>query len=194
MKRANKSPDFAYGDMQFLMSGQLMKLPRVPSACPDHFGSLWKDKYFQIKKITLFTFSLIALASSCIYAQAQNSAVKSNKPLKHVTTAENENTGMPAVTLGTIETTATSRENILAYPRLLTRLLDCEVTGYDFSLTENGKTWGPVSVKGAVLNEAIKDKIKDLDPVNIKISITNIHVKCGSEEGIAKPINIEYNH
>lgn len=150
-----------------------------------------------MKKTLLFALSLTVFISlNCI---AQDSRItKDRKPRLHdansQATAVNSD-GAPVVLLGTIETTVTSREQVLAYPRLLPQALNCEVTGFDFSITANGTTWGPVSVKGAVFNDDVKDKIKELEPGNIKISINNISVKCtGGEEAMAKPINLAYNH
>jgi hypothetical protein len=155
--------------------------------------SIFSYKYFAMNKIASVALSLACLTLGNVYAQ-NNSAKNNSKQIASAAPAQNEVSAISVVRLGTIETTTTSREKILAYPRLLPQSLDCEVTGYDFVMTANGKTWGPVSVKGAVLNEDIKDKIKDQDPSDVKISITNIRVKCGSEEVTAKPISIEYNH
>jgi hypothetical protein len=147
-----------------------------------------------MKKTSLTVVAIVSIIVGHASAQSSNNLVKTSKPFARVGTTQNESVMVSVVRLGTIETATTSREKILAYPRLLPQSLDCEVTGYDFAMTANGKAWGPVNVKGAVLNEDIKDKIKDQDPSDVKISITNIRVKCGSEEVTAKPISIEYNH
>jgi hypothetical protein len=90
----------------------------------------------------------------------------------------------------------TSREKVLAYPRLLAQALNCEVTGFSISITSNNKTWGPVDVKGAAFPEDVRDKIKEADaPPTVKISIDKIMVKCnGGDEVAAKPIVVEYDH
>lgn len=105
-----------------------------------------------------------------------------------------QNEGIPVVTVGTIDAPVTSREKVLAYPRLLAHSLSCEVTDFEFSLTSGGKTWGPVAVKGTAFSVEVKDKIKETEPENVKISITNIHLKCSGQQVTANPINLEYNH
>lgn len=156
-------------------------------------------------KNLLLTCLLIASAS--VYSHAQDGTLMPRQwgtslPMM-VTTAEpflrispSAGTGTPVVTVGTINTAVTSREKVLGYPRLLVQELNCEVTGFSFTLTANGKTFGPVKVKGAVFNDEIKDKIKETEaPPSVKISITDITVKCsGSEETTATPISIEYDH
>lgn len=138
------------------------------------------------------TLSLVFFAATCSYAQT--TGAPHLRKANH-TMATTDNGGAPPVTVGTIETPVTSREKVLAYPRLLVQQLNCEVTGFDFALTANGKTWGPVSVKGAAFDEEVKNKVKETEPDNVKISITNIHVSCnGGAETIAKPINIEYHY
>lgn len=101
---------------------------------------------------------------------------------------------LPVVTVGIIDAPVTSREKVLAYPRLLVQSLGCEVTDFEFSLTAGGKTWGPVPVKGTAFSVEVKDKIKETEPDNVKLSITNIHIKCSGQEMTANPINLEYNH
>ncbi len=102
--------------------------------------------------------------------------------------------GVPVVTVGTIETAVTSREKVLAYPRLLPQALGCDVLSFDFAITAGGKTWGPVGVKGPAFSTEVKDKIKETEPENVKISITNIRLKCSGQEMTANSINLEYNH
>ena len=146
-----------------------------------------------MKKMTFLTLSLIITTS--FHSFAQNNTVKTSTPLSRITPAEN-NDGTPVVTIGTIETAITSREKVLAYPRLLVQELNCEVTGFRCSISANGKTWGPFKVKGAAFNDDIKDKVKELEsPPAVKIFIDNIMVKCnGGAEVAAKPINVEYDH
>lgn len=154
-----------------------------------------------MKKLLLLTPSLIAL-SFCAVAQKAATAnsrngntVTANQPFKRADPAA-KNDGAPVVTIGTIESAVTSREKVLAYPRLLAQELNCEITGFSCTISCNGKTYGPFTVKGAVFNDDIKDKVKELEaPPKVKISIDDIHVKCnGGEEVAAKPINVEYDH
>ena len=149
-----------------------------------------------MKKTLVLALSLTVFTSATGMAQ-DNRMQRDHKSRVTGATAQAtaaNNDGAPSVLVGTIETTQTSREQVLAYPRLLPQALNCDVTGFDFSITADGKTWGPVSVKGAVFSDEVKDKIKELDPGNIKISINNISVKCNGEEASAKPINLTYNH
>src|SRR5579872_3577832 len=134
-----------------------------------------------MKKLLLLTSSVIALTS--FYSIAQN-AVKASKPMASVTTQEKNSGGTPAVTIGTIESAITSREKVLAYPRLLVQELNCDITGFTCTISCNGKTYGPFKIKGAVFNDDIKDKIKELEaPPKVKIAIDDIHVKCnGGDE------------
>jgi len=135
-------------------------------------------KYRHMKTKLLLTLSLFALSG--MPAVAQNAPATQG--------------GVPAVTVGTIETNVTSREKVLSYPRLLPQALGCDVLSFDFSITAGGTTWGPVGVKGAVFSTEVKDKIKETEPENVKISITNIRLKCSGQEMTANPINLEYNH
>lgn len=121
-----------------------------------------------------------ALALSAMSSLAQNAPATQN--------------AVPLVTVGTIETAVTSREKVLAYPRLLPQALGCDVLSFDFAITAGGKTWGPVGVKGPAFSTEVKDKIKETEPENVKISITNIRLKCSGQEMTANPINLEYNH
>lgn len=104
------------------------------------------------------------------------------------------NDGVPVVTLGTIDAVVTSREKVLAYPRLLPQVLGCEVISFDFSLTTGGKTWGPVTVTGPMFNPEVNNKVKETEPNDVSISITNIKLKCSGQEMTAKPINLKYNY
>ena len=152
-----------------------------------------------MKKLLLLTPSLIVLTSFCTMAQkatTQNgTTVTSNQPSKR-TDAPAKNEQTPSVTIGTIESAITSREKVLAYPRLLVQDLNCEVTGFSCTIACNGKTYGPFKVKGPVFNDDIKDRVKELEaPPKVKISIDDIHVKCnGGDEVTAKAINVEYDH
>jgi len=145
-----------------------------------------------MKRLPLLTLSLIVLTS--FYSIAQNAA-RTSKPIASAATQE-KNAGAPSVTIGTIESAITSREKVLAYPRLLVQELNCEITGFTCTINCNGKTYGPFKVKGAVFNDDVKDKVKELEaPPKVKISIDDIHVKCnGGDEVTAKPINVEYDH
>lgn len=102
--------------------------------------------------------------------------------------------GVPRVLLGTIETTTTSREKILRYPRLIPMELGWEVKGFSFTFTAGDQTWGPMAVKGAVFTEEIKDKIKDSEAPRVKITIDNIKLENGGKEATANPIVVEYDH
>ncbi len=158
-----------------------------------------------MKKTALFIGSLIVLTSLHAYAQApvkrslrSQNATATSQPTATVenrTTATSPATdGAPRVTLGTIETTTSSREKVLAYPRLLAQELGCEVKSFTFTITAGDKTWGPETVKDAVFTEEIKDKIKEWEAPKIRISITNIQVNCGGKDVTAQPIEIEYEH
>jgi hypothetical protein len=157
--------------------------------------SNFNNKIYIMKKLLLLTPSLIALSSLCAMAQKATVGATS-KPIASATIPPSKNEQTPSVTIGTIESPITSREKVLAYPRLLVQDLNCEVTGFSCTIACNGKTYGPFKVKGAVFNDDIKDKVKELEaPPKVKISIDDIHVKCnGGDEVTAKPINVEYDH
>lgn len=143
-----------------------------------------------MKTTHLLTLALVFFISTYSYAQNKPQLRDPNRAM----TAE-ENGSAPAVTWGTIDGAITSRERVLAYPRLLPQALNCEVTGFEFTMTAEGKTMGPVNVKGAVADEKVKNMIKETEPTNVKISVTNIRVKCNDgDEMTAKPINLEYHH
>ena len=38
------------------------------------------------------------------------------------------------------------------------------------------------------------EKIKETDPEDVKLDITNIHVRCGGSESTAPDIHLVYNH
>ena len=155
-----------------------------------------------MKKTALIIGSLLLLTTFHSYAQApvkrslrsQNANAQPTAVAETHATATPSTDGAPRVTVGTIETNTTSREKVLAYPRLLVQELGCEVKGFTFTITAGDKTWGPETVKGAVFNEEIKDKIKEWEAPKIKISITNIKVSCGGKDVVANPIELEYEH
>ncbi len=79
-------------------------------------------------------------------------------------TAQNTNEASSSeVLVGRITNTNTSRELILLDPRLIAQNVDCSVVGYTFSMQGNGKSWGPVTVKGSKFTDDIKDHIVDWD-------------------------------
>ena len=102
--------------------------------------------------------------------------------------------GAPEVRLGAIETTTSSKEKILSYPRLIPQALDYEVKSFTFTMTAGDKTWGPETVKGAVFTEEIKDQIKEQEAQKMKISIDNIKVANNGHELTARPIVIDFDH
>ena len=148
-----------------------------------------------MKTRIILSTALLVLCTASSHAQSTRPHLReTGGQLPQPAAAVQVSEGAPEVLVGTIGSAVTSRERVLAYPRLLPQSLSCEVTGFEFSLTTKGKPWGPVTVKGAAFNEEIKDKIKDTDPDNVKIYISNIRVKCGADEITAKPIDLEYNH
>lgn len=145
-----------------------------------------------MKKTALFT---AALAVLFLQANAQNKHVeRESGAVEKVAEGPGLVDGVPRVILGTIETDNASREKILAYPRLISLELGCEIKGYTFSISGGGKSWGPVDVKGAVLNEDIKDQVKEMDAPKMKVTIDNIKVVYNGKEVMARPIVIEYSH
>ena len=153
-----------------------------------------------MKKTTLFTCALFLLTFSQSNAQTAQRLNGNKLPTSAGNNAspQTSSDGVPVVLLGTIETPVSSREKILSYPRLIPQALGCEVTGFTFSITDGDikgdKMWGPVTVKGAVFTEEIKDKIKEWEAPKMKILIDDIHILYNGKEMIAKPITIEYNH
>ena len=147
-----------------------------------------------MKTTLLLAISLIVFSSS--YTFAQNKSTQNLPRLRNAggEVAANNDNGVPVVLLGTIETTNTSRERVLSYPRLQPQRLGCEVTSFNFTITANGKTWGPVTVKGPLLSEKVKNKIKVLDPSDVQILIDQIHVRCGGQDMIASPIHLSYHY
>ena len=98
------------------------------------------------------------------------------------------------VTLSTITGKITSREKILRHPRLIPQTMGCDVTSFEVSITAGGKTWGPVKVSGTLFNTEVYEKIKETDPEDVKLDITNIQVRCGGSESTAPDIHLVYNH
>ena len=148
-----------------------------------------------MKKATLLIGSLLLLTSLHIFAQVKRPSRNQNTALvDNTTTTASQADGTPVILLGTIATSVSSREKILAYPRLLPQVLGCDVKGFSFTITAGDKTWSSEPVKGAVLTEDIKDKIKEMDAPKMKITIDNIRIAYNGTEMTARPIEIEYSH
>ena len=155
-----------------------------------------------MKKTALILSALILLTSYHSFAQARRTLrdQASAAPAPTATVAETRpaavpaSDGAPKVLLGTIETVTSSREKILAYPRLLPQELGCEVKGFTFSISAGDKNWTSEAIKGAVFNEDIKDRIKEWEAPKMQITINNIKVVCNGKEMTANPIVIDYDH
>jgi hypothetical protein len=146
-----------------------------------------------MKKFPILALSIMAL--TFYHAHAQGPAHPA-RPTAQAGPITGKNDGAPMVTIGTIESAMTSREKVLAYPRLLARQLNCDIVSFSFTISANGKTWGPFEVKGAAFPEEVRDKIKETEaPPKVTITIDKIMVKCnGGSEEMAKPITVEYDH
>jgi hypothetical protein len=168
-----------------------------------------------MKKTTLFTGLVIVLTSINSFAQSRQSLRAQNAATQEpasMVQPNNANTTMPlattpieqpaqapvadnvpVVTLGTIQTSTSTREQILRYPRLLPQALDYEVKSFSFALKTGNVLWGPVNVKGAVLTEEIKDKIKEAEGSKMAIYIDNITVSYKGQGMTAKHIAINFD-
>lgn len=83
------------------------------------------------------------------------------------------------VRLGKATPQATTREQILADPRIFIDKPDCEIIGFTFGMFPKGHDFiGPFKVKGAELTPEIIKLLQDLEDPQGSVFIENITAKC----------------
>ncbi len=154
-----------------------------------------------MKQATFLITTLLIAASLNAGAQAKRSLRQQHtneqaapEPMAQSAPAPQTTPGVPRVRLGTIETTESCREKVLRYPRLLPQELGYEVKSFTFTMQAGNTSWGPVNVKGAVYTPEILDKIKETDPVKVKLSMDNIVLSAGGRDINADPVTVGYDH
>lgn len=96
---------------------------------------------------------------------------------------------VPQIKLANIDSSYASYAEVLAYPRLVTGVVGCEIT--EFTITFNvkdGQSYGPFTTRGYMLTEDQKILIKNLRYNIVKILITNISMRCDGQ--FVQPQNI----
>jgi len=79
--------------------------------------------------------------------------------------------------------------DILADPRLVSARASCEVTGFTFACKpEWGKSYGPVTIKGARLGKEEIAYLKSMSNTNVKITIEDIHLSCNGKNTTEEPL------
>jgi hypothetical protein len=147
-----------------------------------------------MKKLT-FICVVLLLNQISLFGQATETFETAGRSQVIYSKSNTQKSGAVVVTLGTIDSKMTSREKVLAYPRLLVQELNCEVMGFTFSISNGKESYGPYVVKGAVFTEDITDRVKELEaPPSVRITIDNIMVKCNGQDASANTISLEYDH
>ena len=147
-----------------------------------------------MKKLT-FICAVLLLNQASSFGQATGTFDTSGRSQAIYSKSNAHKPGAVVVTLGTIDSKMTSHEKVLAYPRLLAQDVNCEVVGFTFTIKSDKKSFGPVTVKGAVFTEEIMDAVKEMEaPPSVRITIDNITVKCNGQETGANTISLEYDH
>ena len=120
-----------------------------------------------MKKITLILVLLMFMSSAFSTAQQTRTFVR----------------------LGKAAPQATTREQILADPRVYIELSPCEVIDFTFGMFPKGHDFiGPFKVKGAELTPEIIKLIQDLEDPRGSVFIENIHAKCDGMTRTLTPI------
>lgn len=100
----------------------------------------------------------------------------------------------PEVVDGKVTAINTTRTEIMKNAWLVSTASNCEITSFSFSIKAEGHTLtGPFPVKGAVLTEKIKEKIRQWDYPHSQIIIKDIHITCGGNDHIAYPLFLNYD-
>jgi len=81
--------------------------------------------------------------------------------------------------------------DILADPRLVSARASCEVTSFNFTCKpEWGKSYGPVTIKGARLGKDEIAYLKSMSNTNVKITIDDIHLSCNGKNTTEEPLTV----
>ncbi len=89
---------------------------------------------------------------------------------------------LPQVKLANIDTTYASYTQILAYPKLVTGMPNCEVTEFTITFTiKDGATYGPYPTRGNMLTDDEKIIIKNIRTNLVKVKVDNISMRCDGQ-------------
>jgi hypothetical protein len=102
----------------------------------------------------------------------------------------------PKVTFGEIDGTATTKEKVLASPRLICHEPNCEVRGFTFMiLRQDRDIIGPYHINGAQLTEKLVSTLKELPgSIITKIFIDSIRVNYVGKKMQVPGIAFQYDH
>jgi len=101
----------------------------------------------------------------------------------------------PEVIDGKVTAVSTTRSAILKNAWLVSTASNCEITSYSFSIKAPGhELTGPFEIKGSLLPEKLKNKIREWDYPGTQVMIKNIHVTCGGNDHIAYSLFLNYDH
>ena len=135
-----------------------------------------------MKKSILFVLMMLVLPAVFLYAKDKNKHKK-----------KTQGPVLPVVRVGNINSYLTTREEILANPRL-TIDSPCAIAGFSVSLEAPGHDFfGPLYVHGTDMNDLQIGKIREWDYPNVTIYIEDIHCNCHEQDYAPPAIVLKYN-
>ncbi len=98
---------------------------------------------------------------------------------------------LPAIKLANIDSLRGSYMQVLSYPRLVAATVDCDITEFTILFTvKDGASYGPFTNHNSLLTDEQKIIIKNLRNDKVKITISNITMRCNGQ--FTQPHNFNF--